>query len=131
MGTTASSSLNRGFSELNTQPATVTAASIAARARTSARLRLAPVGASGAQLLGDHERQIDGLLAVEARVAMRVIAAGEILLLHLRGAAQTLRHLLARHLYVHPARISALGRQDGRECAHFRQYAVERPRLVA
>ena len=78
-----------------------------------------------------EERQIDRLGAVQARIAMGVIARGQVLLRHRRCAAQTLGHLLARHLNVHAARISAFGGQNVHEAAHFGQDAIERPRLVA
>src|SRR5690606_25860360 len=64
--------------------------------------------ALGLELLGDQERELQRLAAVQARIAMRVIAAGEIGLADLARAADALGHVLPRHLEMHAARMGTL-----------------------
>ena len=58
------------------------------------------------QPLGQQESQLQRLAGVEARIAARVVLAGQIGLRDLGRAARALRHVLAGHLDVHAAGIA-------------------------
>src|SRR5262245_15618538 len=62
------------------------------------RLHLEAAGETlGFELLGDQERELERLAAVQARIAVRVVAARKISLAHLARATDTLGHVLPRH----------------------------------
>src|SRR5258708_28389010 len=90
-----------------------------------------PGGPLRLQLLGHQEGQLQGLLTVQAWIAMGVITVPEFTLGQGARAAKTLGHVLARHLEMHAARMDALRLGDLNETAHLRENAVEGPGLVA
>src|SRR5580658_8212412 len=61
------------------------------------------------QALGHQESKFQRLVRVEPRIAMRVIAARQIFFGNGLRAAQTLGHVLTRHLEMHAARMRAFG----------------------
>src|SRR6187402_311264 len=50
------------------------------------------------QLLGNEECQLQGLIGIEARIAMGVVTVRQILFGNRRRAARAFRHVLASHL---------------------------------
>src|SRR5581483_7833563 len=90
------------------------------------RLHLeAALGALGFELLGDEEGELERLAAVQARIAVRVVAAREIGLADLARAADALGHVLPRHLEMHAARVGPLSMVHPKKGAHLLQDAVE------
>src|SRR5258708_33632909 len=85
-----------------------------------------PVQSRRLQPLGDEERQLERLAGVEARVAMRVIAIGERMVVDRFRAARALGHVLAGHLEMDAAAVRALARQDLQKGANLGQNMVER-----
>ena len=83
------------------------------------------------QLFSDQKSQLQRLLVVEPRVAVRVIAIREIALGHLVRTAGAFGHVLARHLEMDAAGVRAFGLDDVHEVADFRQDALERTGLVS
>mmetsp|Transcript_9099 Transcript_9099/g.37231 ORF Transcript_9099/g.37231 Transcript_9099/m.37231 type:complete len:538 (+) Transcript_9099:2377-3990(+) len=60
------------------------------------------------QAVGHHERHLERLLAVEARVAVRLVRLVEVLHADAAGAAHALGDVRSSHLEVHAARVRAL-----------------------
>ena len=68
---------------------------------TTAR-RMPSPGSRRAHQLGDAESEVERLAAVETRVAQRLVAAVELFLAYVLGAADALGHVLAGELDVDP-----------------------------
>lgn len=84
-----------------------------------------------AQTRGDKEGHLKRLRGVEARIAMRLIAGGEIRFRDIRSAAGAFRHIAARHLKVNAARPDAFGFAKGEEAFDLGKDAREAARFMA
>src|SRR4029078_870797 len=80
---------------------------------------------------GKQEREIDRLLSVKSRIADRVIPGVEISFRDGTRSARAFGHVLASHLKMDTAGISALGLMHLEKSAHFFEDQVERTRLVS
>src|SRR5262245_13670142 len=87
------------------------------------RLDVRPLGL---QALGDQESQLERLAAVEARIAMRVVAVGQAHVADRLGATRAFCDVLTRHLEMHATGMRALGAVGREEGAHLGQHAIER-----
>src|SRR4051794_40541926 len=81
--------------------------------------------------LRDEERQLEGLLGVQPRVAGGLVAAREVGVGDVLGAAEALGDVLAGELHVDPAGVGAQALVDLEEALHLVDDLVEVPRLVA
>src|SRR5271155_5066206 len=103
-----------------------------AAARLSFRRPDRPFGLGEAlrlQKIGDHERHLDRLLRIEARIAIGVIAIVQIGLRNGARAAGAFGDVLTRHLEMDAAGVNAFCAADGEEVAHLMGDALGRPRL--
>src|SRR5205814_2697451 len=83
-----------------------------------------------AQHLGDEERQLQGLDAVQPRVAHRLVAGGQVELGDLLAPADTLGHVVAGELDVDAARPRAERAVYVEEALHLADDVLEAARLV-
>src|SRR5512133_2271784 len=79
--------------------------------------RLAALDRAPREKLRHGLRNLERLTFIEARIAMGEIAAAEVLMAKLTAAAETLRHVRARHLQVHAAGVNAFGCRDLEEAS--------------
>ena len=87
--------------------------------------RLAAEGATGFQLFGDEEGELERLLGVEAGVAEGLVSGGEVGFGQAVGAAGAFGDVLAGHLDVDAAGPGALGGVGVEEAADFGEDGVE------
>ncbi|GJE07014.1 hypothetical protein AOPFMNJM_2338 [Methylobacterium jeotgali] len=78
-----------------------------------------------------QESHLQGLLRVEARIAVGVVAVLKVVGGQRAGAARALGHVLARHLEMDAAGHRALRAVDFEEGLDLRHHPLEGPRLVA
>src|SRR6185312_306056 len=80
---------------------------------------------------GQQESELDRLLGIQPWIAECVIAVVEILIADCTCAACAFGDVLAGHLQMHAATMSAFGGLNREEGLHFLDDAIERPGLVA
>src|SRR5215469_12004637 len=83
------------------------------------------------QRFRDQEGELDRLRAVEARIAMGVIAVGEVDLADRLGAAHAFGDVLAGELEMHAAGARPFGAMHGEEAGQLVMDVVEAPGFVA
>src|SRR4051794_22479562 len=100
-------------------------------ARGASRGGRAAFGGSGGTVeLGHPERQIEGLPAIEARVARRLVTQRKILFRDLVPAADALGDVVAGELDVDSARVRAQGVVNLEEARHLVEHVVDAAGLV-
>src|ERR1700690_2410708 len=87
--------------------------------------------ALGAQTFRYEEGKLKRLIGVEPRIAMRVVAARQILFRNRLRAAQAFGDVLPRHLEMYTARMRPLGAVHFEECPHFFDNSLEGAGLEA
>src|SRR5690606_26966281 len=83
------------------------------------------------QLFRDQEGQFEGLVGIQARVGVGVIAMSQHAVVNRLGAAKAFGDILAGHLEVHATRIGAFRPVYSEEAPHLLENAIERPGLEA
>src|SRR6185437_2380031 len=94
------------------------------------RHRLDLAGASLLEQFRDQKGHVDRLLGIETRIADRVIAVVEVFVRQGARAADAFGDVLAGHLEMNAAGMTAFRGVDRKEAAHFRDDAVEGARLA-
>ncbi len=84
-----------------------------------------------AEAFRQQESEFQRLARVQPRIATCVVTAGEVGFRDRLRAAQTLRHVLSRHLQMHAAGMAAFGRDAPRRSFSLLHHAVEGARLQA